>query len=90
MKKIRVKHGIWLLIIVSSIVGVFLTKGSIYTKLNRNMEGGITLPSFSLPIIAIVAIFLVEQMRRRYPDNYVNIILGFIWILLIGLIVGNT
>lgn len=89
MKKISFKSGIWLLIFITSIAGALLTKGGIYTKLSKDIQGGLTLPSFSLPLVAIVAILLVEQMRRKYPDTYVNVVLGLIWIVLVGLIISN-
>ena len=89
MKKINVKHGMWILIAITSIAGAFLTKEGIYTKLNKEIQGGITIPSFLLPVIAIVCIFLVEQLRKRYPDSYVNAGLGFVWILLAVLIRAN-
>ncbi|WP_274365771.1 hypothetical protein [Paenibacillus thermotolerans] len=90
MKKISAKHGLWLLILVTSIAGVFLTKGSIYTKLNKNTAGGLTLPSFTLPIIAVVVTALIEQLRERYPDIFVNAILCSVWILFIALIAVNS
>jgi len=90
MSKLSLKHGLWLLIMVTSIAGVFFVKGEIYTKLSRDSVGGLTLPSYTLPIFAIAIIFVVERIRSRYPDTIVNIVLGIAWIAVIGLIVGNT
>ncbi|GIP37857.1 hypothetical protein J31TS4_11370 [Paenibacillus sp. J31TS4] len=90
MKTIRFKHILWLLLIITSIAGIFITNGSYYTKLDKTAPGGLELPSFTLPLLAIVAIVLVEQARANYPDVVVNVLLGAVWVLLIGLVAVNA
>ncbi|TCZ80071.1 hypothetical protein E0485_04230 [Paenibacillus albiflavus] len=76
--------------IVTSIVGIFLTKPNIYTKLNQGMEGfGTTIPNYLLPLFAAIMIFAVERLRNRLSDQLINVIHLLCWVSIIFLIWMN-